>query len=477
MSFLNTSNKKCALVIGINYTGIQGAELNGCITDTERISNFLIDRCNYSNNNIDLLTDNTLLKPTKINIINSIKKFVHKIVEEDIKEAWFSYSGHGSYLNNNSVGDESDNQDEALVPLDYYNSGLIRDDDLYNLMVKMIPKTCTLFAIVDACHSGTSLDLPYVYRTDIGLQKHRNEDNLANIIKISGCRDTQTSADAFINGKYQGALTFSFLKTMDELDYNFTSKQLVSRVKSYLNSNGYPQIPTLSLSNENLLNELLMGDNTEGEYNINIYLEGDGWCNLESSWNILSLKNNSLLFQRDKKFYTRNEMINFKLNLPNGRYILVLKDSYGDGGIKGNISYISSGNKIKDFLFANGTYKSIDFEVGGGYNLNSNKKKIKFDIKCDYYGVSESKWNIIDSLGNKILPKDNIFEESNENQKIEIELEEGDYKLKCMDSYGDGGIDGEITCLHNNKNLLSFKWSNLNWQNNNGYEKIFHFKV
>ena len=53
------------------------------------------------------------------------------------------------------------------------------------------------------------------------LQINRNEDNLANIIKISGCRDTQTSADAFINGKYQGALTFSFLKTTSKLTEPF----------------------------------------------------------------------------------------------------------------------------------------------------------------------------------------------------------------------------------------------------------------
>lgn len=477
MSFLNTNYNKCALVIGINYTGIQGAELNGCINDTERISKFLKDRCNYADDNIDLITDNTLLKPTKQNIINAIKKFVQKIKDNNVREAWFSYSGHGSYLNNNSVGDEQDNQDEALVPLDYSNSGLIRDDVLYDLMVKMIPTECNLFAIVDACHSGTSLDLPYVYRIDNGLQKHRNEENLANILKISGCRDTQTSADAYINGKYQGALTFSFLKTMDELDYSFTSKQLVSRVKKYLNDNGYPQIPTLSLSDESLLDELLMGDNTDTDYNINIYMEGDAWCNLESSWNVLSLKDNSLLFPRDKRFYTRNEKINFKLNLEEGKYILILKDSYGDGGIKGNISYIQNSKKIKDFIFAKGTYQSLDFEVNKDGSSSTNKKKIRFQINCDYYGLSESKWNIIDSLGNNVFSQDKVFDKSNDKQSIDIELEEGNYKLRCIDTYGDGGIDGNVTRLDNNKQLLNFKWSNLNWQKNDGYNVNYDFRV
>ena len=108
--------------------------------------------------------------------------------------------------------------------------------------------TVIYFCVIDACHSGTSLDLPYLYRIDTGIQKQKQEEeeNLANIIKLSGCRDNQTSADAYIQGKYQGALTFAFLKCMGDLNYNFTPKHLVQRCKHYLNSNNYPQIPTLN---------------------------------------------------------------------------------------------------------------------------------------------------------------------------------------------------------------------------------------
>ena len=150
----------------------------------------------------------------------------------------------------------------------------------------------------------TALDLPYVYRIDTGIETHRREHNLANILKISGSRDSQTSADAYINGKYQGALTFSFLKTMDELDYCLTSKQIIGKLKEYLNQSGYPQIPTLSMSKKNLLNELVMGDsnNIMKNPNILIHLSGDSWCNQESSWNILSLKDNKLLLQMIKNF-------------------------------------------------------------------------------------------------------------------------------------------------------------------------------
>ena len=47
-----------------------------------------------------------------------------------------------------------------------------------------------------------------------------------------------------------------------------------------------------------------------------------------------------------------------------------------------------------------------------------------------------------------------------------------------MDNYGDGGLNGFITNQDdNNKKVLTFKWSNLNWRLNNGYEKYYDFIV
>ena len=71
---------------------------------------------------------------------------------------------------------KKDYQDEALVPLDYNTAGLIRDDQLYNIFIKNIPSDCNVFCMVDACHSGTVLDLPYVYRLDTGINVNRNDE-------------------------------------------------------------------------------------------------------------------------------------------------------------------------------------------------------------------------------------------------------------------------------------------------------------
>ena len=44
-----------------------------------------------------------------------------------------------------------------------------------------------------------------------------------------------------------------------------------------------------------------------------------------------------------------------------------------------------------------------------------------------------------------------------------------------MDSYGDGGINGILK--QGNKTLLDFKWTNLDWSKNNGFNQIFNFIV
>ena len=55
MVLINSTNNKYAIIIGINYKDTD-IELNGCINDADNIKNFLLNRCNYKNNDIKLLT-------------------------------------------------------------------------------------------------------------------------------------------------------------------------------------------------------------------------------------------------------------------------------------------------------------------------------------------------------------------------------------------------------------------------------------
>ena len=59
-----------------------------------------------------------------------------------------------------------DGYDETLVPLDYDTAGQIRDDDLFLTLVGKMPKGVQLTSVMDCCHSGTVLDLPFTFVAD-----------------------------------------------------------------------------------------------------------------------------------------------------------------------------------------------------------------------------------------------------------------------------------------------------------------------
>ena len=57
-------------------------------------------------------------------------------------------------------GDERDGKDETLIPVDYKTKGQITDDVVLSNLVLDVPAGAMLTAVIDACHSGTVLDLP-----------------------------------------------------------------------------------------------------------------------------------------------------------------------------------------------------------------------------------------------------------------------------------------------------------------------------
>lgn len=75
----------------------------------------------------------------------------------------FHYSGHGGQKKDEN-GDEVDGFDETILPLDYEQEGIILDDEINETIVRPLPCGAKLHAIIDACHSGTVLDLPFLCR-------------------------------------------------------------------------------------------------------------------------------------------------------------------------------------------------------------------------------------------------------------------------------------------------------------------------
>lgn len=74
----------------------------------------------------------------------------------------FYFSGHG-LRQPDFKNDEIDGFDETICPVDFTEQGMIFDNDINTTIVRPLEKGVTLHAIVDACHSGTVLDLELVY--------------------------------------------------------------------------------------------------------------------------------------------------------------------------------------------------------------------------------------------------------------------------------------------------------------------------
>jgi hypothetical protein len=64
------------------------------------------------------------------------------------------------------TGDEEDGYDETLIPVDFQKQGQIRDDDLLRILVRPMKEGVTMTCLMDCCHSGTVLDLPYRFTAD-----------------------------------------------------------------------------------------------------------------------------------------------------------------------------------------------------------------------------------------------------------------------------------------------------------------------
>jgi hypothetical protein len=235
-----TPNKK-ALLIGINYNGTS-SKLNGCINDINAVSTLLTSK--YAFKTITKITDETTQKPTRDVILAAFAQFLASGAEGDV--LFFAFSGHGSYtLDRNN--DEKNGNDEMIISSDL--KGIV-DDELKSLIQTNLKKNVTLFALFDCCFSGTVLDLKYQYldslANDASTVNNNDSETIGNVIMLSGCSDTQTSADAYIDKKYQGAMTWAFLSVITTLTRQPSWRDLLVKMREKLKTSQFTQLPQLS---------------------------------------------------------------------------------------------------------------------------------------------------------------------------------------------------------------------------------------
>ncbi|RAK82393.1 caspase family protein [Aspergillus fijiensis CBS 313.89] len=286
------TGKRKALLIGINYFNQKG-QLRGCINDVKNMSTYLNQNFGYAREDMVLLTDdqqNPMSQPTKANILRAMHWLVKDAQPND--SLFFHYSGHGGQTPDLD-GDEDDGYDEVIYPVDFRAAGHIVDDEMHRIMVKPLQPGVRLTAIFDSCHSGSALDLPYIYSTQ-GILKEPNlakeagqgllgvvsayargdmssmmstavgflkkatkgdeayertkqtKTSPADVIMWSGSKDDQTSQDAQIAGQATGAMSWAFISALRKNPQQ-SYVQLLNSIRDEL-ATKYSQKPQLSSS-------------------------------------------------------------------------------------------------------------------------------------------------------------------------------------------------------------------------------------
>jgi len=252
--------KKRALIVGINYTGT-GNTLKGCLNDAENMRVLLASR------GFTEIKSVLEKEATTEGIKAGLNWLIADTAPGDV--IVFHYSGHGSQLPSSS---EADGFEEIICPVDLnWLDKVITDNTLREVFDK-VPNGVNTTLVLDCCHSGTMLDQneslngtkevkpskptkgsrylkpPAKIKKQLAnrtlVNWETSKDVNATALLIAGCHANQTSADAFIDGKAQGAATASLIAATST-NTLISYRNLTNEMVNYMSKNKYKQVPQL----------------------------------------------------------------------------------------------------------------------------------------------------------------------------------------------------------------------------------------
>ncbi|KXT01407.1 hypothetical protein AC579_279 [Pseudocercospora musae] len=169
--------RKKSLLIGINYVGSKH-ELQGCHQDIENMRDFLtaMGYPSHRNSQVILRDDQRTdpsgpMWPNGHNILAAMHWLVQDpgtvnfLYDSSASSTKLAPLGHGGQVADTG-GYRTSGFDDTIVPYDFERNGQIPSGILHKTLVTCLPPNSTLFVIFDCCHSGSAIELPYVYRSD-----------------------------------------------------------------------------------------------------------------------------------------------------------------------------------------------------------------------------------------------------------------------------------------------------------------------
>ncbi|KAL8553528.1 hypothetical protein ACS0TY_002006 [Phlomoides rotata] len=211
---------KRALLCCISYKKHK-FELKGTIHDMKNMRELLLHQFHFPADSILILAEKeSYPSPTRKNIEDGLQWLMKGIKPGD--SLLFYFSGHGT-RQRGLHGDEIDGFDETICPVDFETNGMILDNYINHTLVRPLIQGVTLHAIFDSCHSGTVLDLHFVYNITTGKWDNNRppagDDSKGTTggkaICISACEDYQLAADtSAFSSDMTGAMTSTFIRAV-----------------------------------------------------------------------------------------------------------------------------------------------------------------------------------------------------------------------------------------------------------------------
>ncbi len=266
-----------AFLVGVNRYPDPRNNLKGCVNDVLLMAKTLEERYGFARGpDVRLLTDE---RATTDAIRKGLEWLVRGASAGD--SLVFHFSGHGTQVRDVSGDELSDRLDEIICPYDLDWDHPFTDDDMAAIC-RDVPDGALLTVVLDCCHSGTGLreflrpDLPIRYKfvpAPVEV-RHRSEPRIeylgidrsvtmtgpeknlpvrrfgisvtkTNAVLVAGCRSDQTSADAWIDGDFHGALTYYLWRSLRDGKWAMSYRKLIEATGAALADHNFDQVPQL----------------------------------------------------------------------------------------------------------------------------------------------------------------------------------------------------------------------------------------
>lgn len=255
--------------VGINQYS-RPNQLRGCVADIPATRHFLATYRGLADHAVKILTDK---QATKRAILEGLQWLAVQGADVSV----FVFSGHGTRVLDADQDEIDTRYDQAIVPVDFARAGLILDDDL-RLVFSTFPSHTRIVMQLDSCFSAKAerglldyvrygecrdrsiapgrLTRKVIART----RENREMEDVfgiygpqargvlpgREIVLLSGCRDFETSADAYLGDGYRGAFSYFLQQAIRTLgaraDYNLA----IEDARRRLAVNGFAQVPQIS---------------------------------------------------------------------------------------------------------------------------------------------------------------------------------------------------------------------------------------